>query len=237
MRGFFVGSAAVALCGMTPVAASAQDSGTVAEAATGEGSHIRAAVTAGTLGIGPEVGFRLSDHVGIRASATFLGASGEYESEDVQYDGKLKLKSYGAMLDVFPFGGHFHLSAGARINSNRIDVGATPSAGSGSTVSIGDEEYTATQVGRLSGSAVTRRLSPALTLGWTGRNRTGFYIGSEIGILFQGAYKLRDFRASGTLKDDAGFKAALENERQSLQDDVDVLKLWPIAQLTIGWRF
>jgi hypothetical protein len=223
MKLSFVGGA-VALLLSSPVAAQ--------DRAAPE-STITAAVTGGTLGIGPELGFRISDHIGIRGNATFLGVSASFDSDDLSYDGKLKLKSFGAMLDVYPFGGHFRVSGGARINRNHVDVVATPS----DEVSFGDGDYTAAQVGTLSGRADVKKFAPALTLGWSGANRRGFMFGVETGVLFQGAARLREFRATGTLANDPTFRANLEQERRSLQDDIDKVKVYPIVQFAIGYRF
>jgi len=197
------------------------------------GTHVRAAVTAGTMGIGPEVGVRFNDHLGVRAAAGFLSGSGHAESDGNKYDAKARLQSYGAMVDVHPFGGAFRLSAGARINRTRVDLGLTPSG----DVTVGEEEYTAAEIGRLTGRAAPKKVAPAVSLGWAGQNRRGFYFGAELGVLLQGAFKLEQFRATGTLRDDPAFQAALERERVSLQKDVDKVKVWPIAQLALGWRF
>jgi hypothetical protein len=194
---------------------------------------ISAAVTAGTLGIGPEVGVRFSDHVGVRGSATFFGFGADFESDDITYRGDLKLKSFGAMLDVYPFAGAFRISAGARINRNRVDVAATPTG----TVEVGDVTYTSAQVGTLTGGADVKKLSPALTLGWGGGRSKGFFLGAEAVVLFQGSARLREFRASGSLQNDPTFRASLERERVTLQDDIDKVKVYPIAQLMLGWRF
>lgn len=199
------------------------------------GTHVRAAITAGSLGIGPELGVRFSDHLGIRGSATFLGISPSVESDDETYDGNFRLRSYGAMVDVYPFGGAFRISGGARINRNRVTVGLTP--GADEEVTIGGVDYSGADVGRLSGRAQPNKFSPALTLGWAGSNRKGFFFGTELGVLFQGAFKLDSFQASGALRDDPDFRAALEEERLSLQRDVDKVKVWPIAQASLGWRF
>lgn len=220
-----IAAATVLACGAVPAAA--QDTN-----ADG-GPHVRAAVTVGTLGIGPELGVRFNDHLGVRAAAGFLSADGTAESDSETYDAKLRLKSFGGMVDVYPFGGAFRLSAGARVNRNRVDVGLTP----GGDVIIGDQQFTASEVGRITGRARPNKVSPALTLGWAGRNRTGFYLGTEFGVLFQGAFKIERFQSDGTLRDDANFQAALERERVSLQKDVDKVKIWPIAQIALGWRF
>ncbi|MEH3123779.1 MAG: hypothetical protein PGN16_17740 [Sphingomonas phyllosphaerae] len=218
-----VALAAGLMLGVAPASAQNADGGT----------HVRAAVTAGTLGIGPELGVRFNDHLGVRAAAGFLSADGTAESDGEKYDAKLRLKSYGAMLDVHPFGGAFRLSAGARINRSRVDVGLTPSG----ETTIGEEDYTAAEVGRISGRANVKKFAPALTFGWAGKNRTGFYFGTELGVLFQGAYRIERFQSTGTLRDDPAFQAALERERVSLQKDVDKVKVWPIVQLALGWRF
>ena len=190
-------------------------------------------LTAGTLGIGPEVGFRISDHVGVRGSATFLGINGNYDSDDIEYDGKIKLKSFGAMLDVYPMGGHFRISGGARINKSYVRLDAVPTQ----NVEVGDGEYTPAQIGTLRGRAEVKNFAPALTLGWSGSNRKGFMFGFDAGVLFQGSIKVREFTASGSLASNATFRADLERERQSLQDDVNDYKIYPVAQLSIGYRF
>ncbi len=220
-----LGGAALA---MLAVPAAAQDAG------NDPASTVSVAVTAGTLGIGPEVGFRFADHIGIRGNATFLGVNADYDSDDITYDGKLKLKSFGAMVDVYPFGGSFRISGGARINKNYARLNATPT---GSSVEVGDDVYTQAQVGTLTGRAEVKKFAPALTLGWSGSNRRGFMFGIEAGALFQGSVKVRDFTSTGTLQNNATFRASLEDERRDLQDDIDDYKVYPILQASIGWRF
>ena len=202
-------------------------------AAAQDGVRVSAGITGGSLGIGPELGLRLSDHIGVRASGTFLNVGGSFDSSDIKYDGDLKLKSYGAMIDVHPFGGSFRISGGARINKNRVDVRATPTG----TVTVGGEDYTAAEVGVLSGGADVTEVAPAVTIGWGGSRRRGFLFGFDAGVLFQGRVRLREFTATGTAANDPDFRASLEAERRDLQDDIDKVKIYPIVQATIGWRF
>lgn len=227
-------AAVVGVLMVTAAPAAAQDAGPVADG--GKGVLVQASVTAGSLGIGPDIGLRFSDHIGIRGGASFFNISGTYESDDVNYDGKLKFNSFGGMVDIYPFGGAFRISGGARINNNRIDLAATPTDTSG-TVEVGDESFATAQVGTISGKAKPNRFSPALTLGWAGSNTRGLFFSFEAGALFQGAYKLQDFRASGSLNSNARFQAALAREQATLQEDVDKLKVWPVLQAGIGFRF
>ncbi|MFC4256232.1 hypothetical protein GRI97_11120 [Altererythrobacter xixiisoli] len=197
------------------------------------GSTVSVALTGGTLGIGPELGWRPSERIGVRGSATFVGIGADFDSDDLAYEGDVKLNSFGAMLDVYPFGGAFRISGGARINNNTIDVTSTPSG----IVEIGGDEYTAAEVGTLSSGADFKRFSPAVTIGFGGSNRKGFVFSADAGVLFQGAARLRPIQATGTARDDADFMASLEAERVSLQDDVDKVKVFPILQFGLGYRF
>ncbi len=192
-------------------------------------THFYGGITGGTLGIGPELGLRLNDHVGVRGNATFLGVSHSFDSNDLDYRGKVKLKSGGLMLDVFPFGNGFRISGGARLNGNDGRVRATPSG----PVTVGNTTYTPAQIGTIRGTAETKNFAPALTLGWAGHNQQGFVFGVEAGALFQGKVRLNRFVASTNLIRPAD----LENERQDLQDDIDDYKVYPILQLTVGYRF
>ncbi len=193
------------------------------------GGHLYGGITGGTLGIGPELGYRIGDMFGVRANATFLSVSHGFDSNDLDYRGKVKLKSGGLMLDAFPFGGGFRISAGARINGNDGRVRAMPSG----PVTIGNTTYTPAQIGTITGTAETKNFAPALTLGWAGQNRQGFIFGVEAGALFQGKVRLNRFTASTNLIRPAD----LERERQDLQDDIDDYKVYPILQLTAGYRF
>jgi hypothetical protein len=194
--------------------------GTGAHAADG---RVSARITGGTLGIGPEIGYRLSDN------ATFLSFSHDFSSDDIDYDGKAHLKSGGAMIDLFPFGGGFFVSGGARINGNDGRATATPTA----NVQVGRNTFTPAQIGTLSGDAETKNFAPSLTLGYSGSMRSGFVAGVEAGALFQGKVRVRNFRSSSNLIPAAN----LEQERLEVQDDVDDYKVYPILQLTLGYRF
>lgn len=206
-----------------------------------EGGHLYAGITGGTLGIGPEIGYRLNETLGVRASASFLGVSHEFDSDDITYDGSVDLESYGAMVDVYPFGGGFRVSGGFRINNNRATAKGEPTGG---TFTFNGVDYDATT---LVTSARTRArvddFAPALTVGYAGGKRSGFVFGVEAGALFQGSVKIDPITIAGTCATNPAapgcgtIVADLEAERRDVQDDVDDYKVYPILQLTIGYRF
>lgn len=198
---------------------------------------VSVAVTGGTLGIGPEVGYRISNNFGVRANATFFGISHDAESDGIEYQGDLDLQSYGAMIDLYPFGGNFRLSAGARINNNKVDLVGQAADGD-DTIEIGDEEYDASDVGVVNGRVETDDLAPTLTLGWGGGLTPGLKFGIDAGVMFQGSPKVTQLSTTGTdpdIQDEVN--ASLAEERVEIEDDIDDFKLYPVLQLSIGYRF
>lgn len=200
---------------------------------TDRGGAFSARVSAGTLGIGPELGYRFSETAGVRVGASLLSVNQGFESDGIDYDGNVRLRSAGAMFDLYPFGGGFRLSAGGRINGNRVGLVATPTQ----DVEIDGEIYSPAEVGTLTGRATTKSFAPALTLGYGGSLRRGFVFGIEAGVLFQGALRVEPFTSSGSLANDPDFRQALEDERLEIQEEVDEYKLYPIVQLSLGYRF
>lgn len=209
--------------------------------AAAKDSHVYAGVTGGTLGIGPEIGYRLNKTFGARASATFLGVSGNIDSNDVTYDGSFDLESYGAMVDVYPFGGGLRVSGGFRINRNRAAAAGEPTSG---TFTFNGVDYDSTTL--VTGARTSVEVddfAPALTVGYAGGSRKGFVFGIEAGALFQGTARIQPISVTGTCADPAANPACativadLEAERQSVQDDVDGYDIYPILQLTVGYRF
>jgi hypothetical protein len=192
-------------------------------------SRFSVGITAGSLGIGPEVGFRFSDYVGVRGNATLLSVSHDIDSGNINYDGKVKLKSGGAMVDFYPFKGGFRISGGVRINGNEARAIATPTG----TVTVGNTSYPASAVGTLRTETDIKNVAPALTLGYGGGLSKGLVFGVEAGALFQGSVKIKPITYTGS----AISAADLEAERRDIQDDIDGYKVYPILQLTLGYRF
>lgn len=216
-------------------------SATSAHAGEQGDARFKLGVTAGTLGVGPEISYRLSDNVGVRGNLTFLSISRDIESDDINFDASLKLASGGAMIDVYPFKGGFRVSGGLRINGNKVRGVAQPN--SGTSYDIDGTIYTAGQIGTLTAETEINRVAPALTLGYGGGLSKGLVFGIEAGALFQGAVKVRPLTITGTCAGTsppaacASLAADLEAERQSLNNDISGYKVYPILQLSIGYRF
>ena len=202
--------------------------------AAAQSGGIGVGVTGGTLGVGPEVNFR-SDNFGVRGSATFLGFSRDVESDGIDYNGDLKLRSFGGSVDFYPGGGGFRVSGGVRVSKNRVELFAQP--GATTTVEVGDATYTGAQIGTLTGEVRPKKIAPTLTIGYGGGKNSGIYFGIDAGVMFQGKPKVRSLVASGPIATNAAFQTQLANERREIEDDIDNFKLYPILQLGLGYRF
>lgn len=223
MKVFRIGMVATLMAGVMAAPALAQD----AE------SKVSFGVTGGTLGIGPEIGYRVNSSFGVRANAGWLSVGHDFDVDDIDYHGKLKLNSYGLMADLYPFGGGFRLSAGARINDNKVRLRATPSK----PVSVGGTTYTPAEIGTLSGNVSVKDFTPALTLGWGGKLAEGLVVGAEAGALFQGRPRVKQLTATGLLKDNPQFQEDLRREIREIEEDIDQYKVYPVVQLTVSYRF
>jgi len=191
-------------------------------------SNLTASVTAGSLGIGPEIGWR-GKRIGLRANATFLPIHHSVRSAGVHYQGRVKLDSAGAMLDFYPFDGGFRLSGGARHNANRARAMATPTKGA----SVGGQTFTPAEIGTLRGRADVRDFAPALSIGYGSGPGRGFAWGIDGGALSQGRPRLAPITSSTGLIP----QARLDAERADLQGDVSSYTIHPIVQLSAGCRF
>lgn len=217
--------AATLICGS---AAAAEDAG--------EGGHLWVGLVGGTLGFGPEVGYRFTRHLGLRASGGFFGYDRNGEEDDLQYYGKVKLNSVGLLADVYPFGGSFRIAVGARSNGNRITAMVKPTE----DIDIGDETYTPAEAGLLTGEVKFSSFSPVATLGWGGKLRSGLHFGIEAGVMMQGSPQIEVTSKGSSLEGTAAFaqfRAQLDKEVADAERDTSKYRLWPVIQLHFLYRF
>lgn len=187
-----------------------------------------------TLGIGAEMSAGINSFLSFRLGANtfpfkFTGTEGS-----IEYDIDGKLLSGRAVVDVYPFEGIFHVTAGALLNGNKADLKALAA----SSYTIGDVTYPADQVGNLAGKVDFDTLNPYLGLGWGNPfHQTGnwsFQI--EAGVVFQGSAKL-SLTADGPISSYPVFLEELEKERKKAEDDIDKYRYYPVVSLTVNYAF
>lgn len=224
------------------------------EAASRSNGHVGIAVRASTLGFGVEGAVRLHRRVNARIGTSMLTYSRDFDDEDsnVTYTGELSLRSVDAHLDLFPFGGGFHISPGLTLqNNNHVSLSAT--VGAGQTVTVDDVDYLGTAANpiRVAGKISVESVRPMVTLGWGNiipRNRR-FSVPFELGVVFQGqpvaalSYTGTACAPNGSncrdMATDPVIQSHVRNEEASLNDDLGLgaLRFYPVLSLGIGIRF
>jgi hypothetical protein len=190
-------------------------------------------VSAGTPGLGLEFGYDFSDAVGLRANGNWFSMSKDVESDGINYDGKLKLRSLGVLGDFYPFESGFRATGGVYYNDNHVNLVATPSG----TVTIGGTPYTPAQIGSLTGAADFNEFTPYAGLGYTSnRGEAGLSFVFDAGVMFQGRPEIT-LAGTGPITSSPTFQAYLERERQQIADDLKWTRFYPAVRLGVAYRF
>lgn len=219
-------------------------------------SDIGINVKAGTLGLGLELDYKINDTFNIRLQSNGYTYDDEFEEDDIDYEGEVKLSSTGLLLDWRPFQGVFRLTGGVYANNNEL-TGNTSSVGD-ETFEIGDELYSTTSTDPLAiNMDVILGDSTAgyLGMGWGSSPSDGGWMFSfELGVLLSGEPTV-DLSASGTavvnkngstqsfsLNDTNNplvqeFQNELANEAVSIENDISEFKAYPVISIGLGYRF
>src|SRR5262245_56524493 len=82
-------------------------------------------VRAGTLGLGLEFSYPISQRLGIRLNGDGYTYSRKYTQDNIDYDGKATLRTGSLLFDFYPFANNFRISAGPMYNGNKLGL-STP---------------------------------------------------------------------------------------------------------------
>ncbi len=190
-------------------------------------------VTASTTGFGPELQVRVLPRLVLRGGYNWFQFGVDDEYDGIDYDADLNLSNFIVGANIHPFKNGFFIGGGAFIGDKSVDLTATSSDG---TLEIGDEVFDAADVGTLNGEVELRQVAPFAGLGYDNTfsgGRLGFK--AMVGVLFTGSPDAT-LTADGALADDPDFNAQLENEVQSLEDDIEDFKLYPLLSLGLSVR-
>lgn len=201
----------------------------------------------GTTGFGVEAVTAITPMLNARGVVNLFNYNYDTTEDGIDYDAKLKLQSFGALLDFHPFKGSFRLSGGLLSNGNKANLKASCPT----ECEVGDLRISGSDA-RLTGQVDFKSAAPYLGLGFgNSMSGTGLYGIFDVGVLFQGKPKA-DLAALGTatvtdengttrtnvnLATDPEVQTAITEEEASLQDDIDSYKLYPVINLGIGYRF
>lgn len=196
----------------------------------------------GTTGLSAELALALTDSLNLRAMAGGLNYGYDTTEDGIEYDGDLKLSGAGLLADWYPFGGVFHISAGAMSNGNKFDAKA-----SGSDLDVGNNNYTVN--GELNAGIEWDKFAPYVGFGWGNpvAKDKKWSFNLDLGVMYTDSPKAA-LTATGEVCDsnglncqDAttypGFEADLAVEQANLQDSVNDAKFWPVAKISLMYKF
>lgn len=211
-----------------------------ASAAQAQDGRFAIGAQAGTTGVGIEAQFKVSDRVTIRGGFDSLGFDEEVEGDDILYNGELDFSTGGVFADLHPTGGAFFVSAGVYFGDRQVTVSGTPAPGT--TVEIGDDVFTAAEVGTLSGALDFGGTAPFVGLGWNNTFTTSRRWGLKflVGAAFGSDPEATLTRTGGTVlppADQARLDAELQAEAMEIEQEADGFTVYPVVQLGLAYRF
>lgn len=192
-----------------------------------------------TQGIGLDLVTGINDRLNLRLGGYQYSYDKDIDSDDATFGGDLQLQSAGLLADYHPFAGHFRLSVGAFYNGNKLDVTAKPNA-AGNYVFNGNTYDAADFQG--SGKLTFKKFAPYVGFGGGNAIRgSNWSFMWDVGALYQnkGTVKLNAeiINPLVTPAIQAQFQQDVLFEQQSLQDDVNDYKWYPVISLGFAYRF
>jgi len=182
---------------------------------------------ASTLGVGPEIGFKLAPMLSIKGGAQWVTVSRDLTSSGIAYGANVKWRSFDLMLDLHALG-PIHFNAGVIRNGNELNLSAAPSG----SVQIGNTTYTAGQVGTISSKIAFKKAAPYFGMDLVMGGKIGFLM--QFGAMFQGSPVLTYTATPGASLPTAAqtqFMSEVQTEAAQVQTDLNsrsYLKIWPV---------
>lgn len=195
---------------------------------------------AGTTGVGAHLVVPMETYMNGRFGANYFKRDYDKTSDGVAYDMKGKLQTIDILFDWYLHeDSPFRVTAGVLYNGNAIDGHAKPN-GAG-TFTLNGHSYTAADVGSLDAHSTYRKAAPYVGIGWGNalNPAKGWNVGADIGVFYQGNpnVKLASVGCTTSSTVCTTLASDVEAERQKLRDDLNNLKFYPVARVSIGYRF
>ncbi|HYD94971.1 MAG TPA: hypothetical protein VEC01_06570 [Noviherbaspirillum sp.] len=193
----------------------------------------------GTGGLGLHASVPVHPQMHARFGVNALNYSYDGSTTNVDYDYRLKLRTFDALLDYFPNESGLRLSAGVVYNGNKIDAHGRPTAAG--TYRLNGRSYPAATAGTLEGRVDFRNLAPYLGVGWgnPAAKEKGWAFSADLGVLFQGSPRtsLANVGCTAPVLVCTQLAADVAAENRELQDDVNDFKAYPVVRLGVSYRF
>src|SRR6266567_230653 len=216
------------------------------------------------LGIQLSMTTNLSPHLNIRTSGNLFNYSTNFTASGIGADAKLKMKSMGTALDIYPFHRGFRISPGL-LFYNGNQVSASASVAGSTSFTLNDQTYysasanSATGATPVNGNALLslHTTSPAFTIttGWgnTIPRKGHWSFPFEVGVALTGAPSLKVNLGGWACHDQAQtqctditsktdpialqIQSNLAAQVGKWTRDIEPLKTYPIASFGVAYSF
>jgi hypothetical protein len=195
-------------------------------------------VRAGTLGLGLELSYPISQRFGVRINADSYKYSRSFNQQDIDYDGKATLKTGSLLFDWYPFANNFRISAGPMYNGNKLGLTGKPTGGS---YTINGTTYQASDVGTLDGQVDFKKYAPYAGIGYGRPIGTGFSLTFDLGVVFQGTPQATLSATCGPTSVNTPLCAQLQSDVAAQQatanDKIKDFRYYPVVSLGLAYTF
>ena len=173
-------------------------------------------------------------YLDVRVGANAYDYDTDGDHAGIDWDATLELDSFYATGNIkFPLS-PMRLTGGIFANNN--EVALTSQDTGGQPIEVGGVPFPADVVGMLSGRTYFEDIAPYVGVGFDFEVFGKVGLNFDLGVLWQGEPSV-DLVADGTGAGLAPFQAALEVERQELEDDLSDYKAWPVVSVAFIYNF
>jgi hypothetical protein len=217
---------------------------------TGPFSQIAIGSTLGVGGLGFQVATSLATKINLRLGASMLNYSPTIIEEGIPISGAVRLRSANVGVDLFPYRGSFHITPGVTLyNGNRMTATTFIAGGQGFT--INDTDYTSDLTDPVRGSfdvSLGKRLAPSLTVGFGNmlKRSSNWTVQTDFGVQYVGQPKFTLTMTGSVcdptdgctrIQDDPGTVQNLQQEQVTVNQEIQVLRFYPILSTSVSYRF
>jgi hypothetical protein len=209
-------------------------------ASVGASAQVGVTADLGSTGIGAHVVVPLTSNLNGRLGANGIHHNFNQTSGGADYDIRGKLQTFDVLLDWYMrTGGSFHLTGGLVYNGNRFTAQAKPNQLG--RFSINGTVYNGSDVGVLNGQIDYRKAAPYLGIGWGNPLAAdkGWGLHTDLGAFYQGNpnVQLESVGCHAAQAICTALARDVAAERLRLGDDTSKLKFYPVARISLSYRF
>lgn len=214
--------------------------GALAATASAHAQTVGFSADLGTTGLGLHLIVPvMKDTLNARVGFNTFSYSYDEDTEDASYDAKLKLRTFNALLDLYPTSTQFRLTGGLVYNGNKIRANAKPTAAG--TYTFNGTPYMAAQAGEVDGTIDFKKIVPYVGVGWGNAvaKDKGLGFTADLGVMFQGAPDVdlasRNCTAGAVLCDQLATDLAAESAE--LRDKAKDFRYYPVVRVGLTYKF